>query len=281
MIFNENPNLLPSGSIPQSSWPVVVSFGGGTNSAAMLIEMARCGVKPDLIMFADTGGEFPETYEFVSAFSAWLVANGMPEVLTVRSTGKTLEEDCIDRHTLPSVAFGFKTCSQRWKTQPQDKYLNKWEPAREAWRMGGKVVKLIGYDADESHRIKDYDSQKYVVAYPLVSWGWGRKRCKETVASTGFRPAKSACYFCPNARPHEVLALAKSHPELMQRVQHMEANANLTQVKGLGRSWAWSDLVAAEAAQLKLFDDLSDSMPCGCYDGEGPDFTQPLELTHP
>jgi hypothetical protein len=122
-------------------------------------------------MFADTGGEFPETYEFVSAFSAWLVANGMPEVLTVRSTGKTLEEDCIDRHTLPSVAFGFKTCSQRWKTQPQDKYLNKWEPAREAWRMGGKVVKLIGYDADESHRIKDYDSQKYVVAYPLVSWG--------------------------------------------------------------------------------------------------------------
>jgi len=66
----------------------------------------------------------------------------------------------------------------------------------------------------------------------------------------------------------------------MQRVQRMEANANLTQVKGLGRSWAWSDLVAADAAQLKMFDDLSDSMPCGCYDGEGSDSALPNDQAH-
>lgn len=252
---------------PQANWPVVVSFGGGTNSAAMLIEMQRRGVKPDLILFADTGGELPETYEFVAAFSAWLVANGMPEVIIVRSTGKTLEQDCLDRQTLPSVAFGFKTCSQRWKTQPQDKFLNSWQPARAAWESGGKVVKLIGYDADEAHRIKDYDSGKFVVAYPLVSWGWGRAQCVKTVREAGFRPAKSACFFCPNARPHEVLALAQTHPELMHRVAQMEENAKLTEVKGLGRSWRWSDLIAADKSQMKLFGDASDAMPCGCYDG--------------
>jgi hypothetical protein len=252
---------------PPHEWPVVVSFGGGTNSAAMLIEMVRRGVKPDLIMFADTGGELPETYAFVAAFSAWLKANGMPELVTVRSTGKTLEQDCLDRKALPSVAYGFKTCSQRWKTQPQDKYLNNWPPAKFTWARGGKVVKLIGYDAGESHRIKDYDDKKYMVAYPLVSWGWGRKECVATVAAAGFSPAKSACFFCPNARPHEVLKLAKTHPELMERAAHMEANAELTQVKGLGRNWSWTALVNADAAQGKLFDDLAELMPCGCYDG--------------
>jgi len=255
------------GSPPSSAWPVVVSFGGGTNSAAMLIEMARRGVKPDLILFADTGGELPETYAFVAAFSAWLESNGLPAVVTVRSTGKTLEQDCIDRNALPSVAFGWKTCSQRWKTQPQDKYINNWKPARDAWASGGKVVKLIGYDAGEAHRIKDYDDKKYMVAYPLVSWGWGRKECITSVASAGFAPAKSACFFCPNSRPHEILALAKAHPELMARAARMEDNAELTELKGLGRSWRWSDLVNADAAQMKLFEDLSDPMPCGCYDG--------------
>ncbi len=106
-----------------------------------------------------------------------------------------------------------------------------------------------------------------MVTYPLVSWGWGRKECVKVVSLAGFSPAKSACFFCPNARPHEVLSLAKKHPELMARVTRMEDNAELTEVKGLGRNWRWSDLVNADAAQMKLFEDLSDEVPCGCYDG--------------
>lgn len=250
-----------------SDWPVVVSFGGGTNSAAMLIEMARRKVTPDLILFADTGGELPETYGFVSEFSFWLERNNMPPVTIVKNSGKTLEQDCLDRNTLPSVAFGFKTCSQRWKTQPQDKYLNHWERAKNAWNSKGRVIKLIGYDSDEAHRIKDYDSEKFMVDYPLVRWGWGRNKCKEVLASEGFKPAKSACFFCPNAKKHEVLALAKSHPDLMARVQVMESSAKLERVVGLGRSWAWTDLVRADDNQLKLFDDFTEPNPCGCYDG--------------
>jgi hypothetical protein len=252
----------------KQAWPVVVSFGGGTNSAAMLIEMTRRGVKPDLIMFADTGGELPETYQFVLDFSDWLVDRGMPEVVLVRSESKTLEQDCAERQTLPSLAFGFKTCSQRFKVQPQDKYLNNWTPAREAWASGGKVVKLIGYDSDESHRIKDYDSKKFAVAYPLVEWGWGRKECVAVVAAAGFKPAKSACFFCPAAKKWEVLSLAKTHPELMERALEMERNAKCEVVKGLGRNWRWEDLVKADEAQMKLFEDIADPIPCGCYDGE-------------
>jgi len=41
----------------------VVSFGGGTNSTAMLVGMWERGERPDAILFADTGGEKPHTYQ--------------------------------------------------------------------------------------------------------------------------------------------------------------------------------------------------------------------------
>ena len=59
----------------------------------MLIEMQKRGVIPDLILFADTGGELPQTYEFVNIFSDWLVKHDMPEVITVKYAKETLEEN--------------------------------------------------------------------------------------------------------------------------------------------------------------------------------------------
>ena len=95
------------------STPLIISFGGGTNSAAMLIEMQKRGVIPDLILFADTGGELPQTYEFVNIFSDWLVKHNMPAVITVKYAKETLEENCLRQNMLPSLAYGFKGCSQK------------------------------------------------------------------------------------------------------------------------------------------------------------------------
>ena len=41
----------------QENEMLVVSFGGGTNSTAMLVGMSERGIIPDAILFADTGGE--------------------------------------------------------------------------------------------------------------------------------------------------------------------------------------------------------------------------------
>jgi len=247
--------------------PVVVSFGGGTNSAAMLIEMARREVIPDLILFADTGGELPATYQFVNDFSEWLGREGMPGIVTVSKDGPTLEEDCHNRQTLPSVAFGFKSCSDHYKLRPQNKYLKTWQPAIDAWSAAKQVVKLIGYDAGEAHRVKDYSDKKYITEYPLVRWGWNRKKCAEVVASAGFSPTKSACYFCPNHKKGEVLRMARENPSKFAKAIEIERGAVAAKtVSGLGRSWKWEDLVNADKMQMKLFDDVPDPMPCGCFD---------------
>lgn len=67
-----------------SSMPIVVAYGGGKNSTAMLVLMWKLGIKPDLILFADTGGELPQTYEYIDLFNEWLTSVGMPSIITVR-----------------------------------------------------------------------------------------------------------------------------------------------------------------------------------------------------
>jgi hypothetical protein len=46
----------------------------------------------------------------------------------------------------------------------------------------------------------------------------------------------------------------------------LHERAELTSVKGLGRSFAWADLVKHSEAQLDLFSHTTE-IPCGCFDG--------------
>ena len=240
----------------------VVAFGAGVNSTAMLVEMSKRGIVPDLILFADTGGERPETYDAVRIVSAWCVAHGMPEIVTVREPGPTLEEDCLRRKALPSIAYGFKSCSQRWKARPQDRYLKTWLPDGASYR------KAIGYDVGEERRCRASDDDRCENWFPLIDWNLWRDDCEEICRAAGLPTNKSACFYCPSSRKPEVLQLAKDHPALMARAAAMESNAELTLIKGLGRHWSWTDLVASDAAQLRLFSDYGPpELECACYDG--------------
>jgi len=249
---------------------IVMSDGGGTNSMGMLIGLRDAGVVPDVIVFADTGSERPHTYEYMQIKREWLKRNGFPDLTVVRNTNKhgqeqTLEQDCLNRGALPSIAYGFKSCSQKFKIQPIDKFLNHHPMAIAAWAAGEKVTKLIGYDADESHRVRDYDDQKYTVAYPLLDYGWGRADCVAAIKNEGLPlPGKSSCFFCPNMRRGEILELHALHPDLAARAIAIEQNADLSSVKGLGRSWSWGSMLATPDM---FADHFEKPMPCGCYDG--------------
>ena len=107
----------------------VVSFGGGTNSTAMIIGMYLHKIPIDLILFADTGGEQPHTYEFMETFNEWLVKHGIPKIVSVEYHDKdgnrlTLEQECINSGRLPSIAYGFKKCSLKHKIGTQEKFCN-------------------------------------------------------------------------------------------------------------------------------------------------------------
>lgn len=251
---------------------VIASYGAGTNSTAELIECVRRGEKIDLILFADTGGERPETYKYVKRFSNWLINNGMPMIITVKKVDYkgdilTLEQNCLQQKMLPSIAYGFKSCSQKYKIQPQDKFVNNWQPAIDAWRNGVKVTKLIGYDAGEQRRAKYYEDKKYTFRYPLIEWDVDRDGCEQIIKSAGLSlPGKSSCFFCPSSKKKEILKMNKDHPDLLERAFILERNANLKVIPGLGRNFAWEKFIRAKESEFNMFCDYETGLPCGCYD---------------
>src|SRR5262245_57102805 len=108
--------------------PLVVAYGLGVDSTAMLVEFAKRGIRPALILFADTGGEKPETYAYLDVIRPYLAAAGFPDVTVVRYQPKraaydTLEGQCLHTGTLPSLAYGGKSCSLKYKRYPQDRYI--------------------------------------------------------------------------------------------------------------------------------------------------------------
>lgn len=264
-----------------------MAYGAGVNSTAMLVEFVRRGIVPDLILFADTGGEKPETYAYLPTIQAYLKEVNFPPVTTVRYQPKTapyrtLEGQCLHTGTLPSLAYGGKSCSIKYKRTPQDKYILERFPfhrskersrrivralgfdASEARRTYPGVVKAIGIDAGEGHRLtwsrsKEvtdrkpsreawFDEHVFTYYYPLVEWGMDRASCERSIRSAGLPvPAKSACFFCPASKKAEILWLREQHPALLERALTLEANAlpNLTSVRGLGRSYAWGEFLDA------------------------------------
>jgi hypothetical protein len=248
----------------------------------MLIGMYHNQIPVDLILFADTGAERPETYEYIQLFERWLLKHGFPSITHVKYTDEngnrlTLEDECIKSKTLPSLAYGFKKCSLKHKRGTQDKFCNRYPECKNIWRCRGKCVKRIGYDADEPQRkanaiVTDIQDKKYDYRYPLIDdWGWGRKECQEVIQSVGLPlPGKSSCFFCPSMKKREIRELHNLHPNLFERALAIERNAadGLISVKGLGRDFAWADFEQRDKAQSAMCGAFEDSsMPCGCYDG--------------
>lgn len=241
--------------------PLLVGFGGGVNSVAGLVLLYRLELVPDLITFADTVGEKPATYAYFSVVNGWLRSKGWPEIVVVRKasprTGDaSLEDECLRRETMPSRAFGLSSCAMRWKVEPQEKFLNHWQPARECWTRGRKPVKVLGYDGGEQRRAKIHEDAKLRYWYPLLEADLDRDSCLDLIRTEGLPvPPKSACFFCPSSTKAEVLDLREHQPALFERALLIERTAlasakhELVSVKGLGRHWSWEELASASDAQ--------------------------------
>jgi len=257
---------------PTMNRPIFINYGGGDNSTAVVVEWIRRGLPvPSGVFFADTGGEKPHTYQAVRDVSAWAEERGWPVFQTVRwirkvgkhaGTFRSLEETSLEREELPSLAYGYKGCSVKWKGQPIDAAVR----THPAYQPG--ALRIIGYDADEPHRWdRSKNTEEWDWWAPLVDWDMGREECLAAVADTPFAGGvgKSACFFCPASKGPEILALGDRYPHLLKRALELEANAvNRDPEKGLAGRRKWSSIVEQDRRQTKLFEPLE--VPCGCYD---------------
>jgi len=239
----------------------MISFGAGVNSVAMAVMLVNNGWRGPIV-FADTGGEHPETYCYLEYFGRWLAERGMeitvlspathPELYDKRerATG-TLEEFCLMRGIVPLLAS--RWCSQEWKQRALDK-----------WRKAHDIpITLQGICASEPRRIRDDP----FVRYPLYEDDITRGECGRIIQRAGLQvPIKSGCFFCPGQRLASWQRLYYDHPELYERAALIEDNAQRN-----GQKWATLDphgFTLREHARRRwegqMEMDLSEWLPCAC-----------------
>ena len=247
---------------------LVQCYGGGVNTAACLVLMARLGLTPRAIVMADPGSERSGTKHWRDVIlPPWLASRGFPQVevvsrLTegpfnsrVRAELETLRDECSRSGTIPSVAYGKKKCSAKHKGDPQRWWAARQPWTNEEWRAGRKLVKVVGYDLDEQRRAdkaaiaiapppagainpltgkppRDYgkwERERFTFWYPLIEAKLGREECEELIESEGLPlPPKSACTFCPNNTLEEWRELRETEPEAFADAVTMSRRAEAT-----------------------------------------------------
>ena len=269
--------------------PLIFAYGAGTDSTAALVGLKRRGIRPDLIMFANTGAEKRRTYRYLglgmtvtdaakgkktfhdlgidaSPIRRWLRAVGFPDITFVqyvptRAVYSNLEEELLYLGVLPSISYGGHTCSIKYKIVPQDKYCSKWQPALECWDADLKPIKVIGYDAGDADgkrcvknaQYASEDGSKYDMWYPLREWGWDRLRCKAEIAQALLpQPGKSACKFCGAAKAAELEEYeAEDLIDAIRVEDNGMASGKVTSLVGLSRGRNWRDHLEAKRILVK------------------------------
>lgn len=144
----------------------VLSYGGGTQSAALAL-MSAAGDMPrvDHVIFADTQGELPETYEYADYVEKKLAEAGIP---FHRVTSGSLEEALLSPErtmrnpTPPSHVVnpdGSKgrvsqyRCSYDYKRRIITQKVKQLCGGRGAWKKAN-VEQWLGFSVDEVNRCK-------------------------------------------------------------------------------------------------------------------------------
>lgn len=217
----------------------VLSYGGGLDSFAMLLDAINRGEKPDVVAFVDVSdpkhldpGEWPSTYRHIAEIVMPLCEREGIEFVTIDTTrfpvrdARSLFMWLAVRKQIP-VAGPARLCTVIAKVERFEAWAAQTFPGEciEVW---------IGFEAGEEARAaKDPNAGKPSSTrsnrFPPMEGGFCRCRCEALVRSMGFPvPRKSACTFCPYGTKGDWQTLAREQPDTFWAISQLEINKPLT-----------------------------------------------------
>lgn len=204
----------------------VVSFSGGKDSTAMLLRMLEMGMQIDIILFCDTGIEFPETYAHIQKVEE----NTGIKVTTVRSEYSyeyLMLEKPINRKKESlrgKQGYSWAGSLMRWctnllKTVPREHYLAELKKQYD-------IIEYIGIAADETERITRQCNSRPNVRLPLVEWGMTEADCLRYCKAKGYdwgglyeKFGRVSCWCCPLQPLEELRILHRDFPDLWAQLR--------------------------------------------------------------
>jgi 3'-phosphoadenosine 5'-phosphosulfate sulfotransferase (PAPS reductase)/FAD synthetase len=255
--------------------PAVVSFSGGRTSGYMLRRILDEGLQPDVhVLFADTGKERRETYDFVRACSTrwgvpicWVTRGDEREPWARRPGEPTPFELLLrERGYLPTPTM--RLCTQELKVRPM-----------KAWMLGRGYehwTNVVGIRADEPHRVarmRAPNKERWDVALPLADAGvterevldfWGRQ-----AFDLQLRTWEGNCDLCFLKSAAKLKRIMRDRPDLAPWWVEQEQRAR--QTFRLDRP-DYAALLRSSDAQGEMFADpeLDALSDCICHEGTGP-----------
>lgn len=212
-----------------------VSLSGGKDSTAMLLLMIERGMPIDIVLYADTGMEFPEMYEHLAKVDEYLYRERGLHLTTLRHPKgfewMMFEEpkqkpSSIKRRTeqgLPLYGNGWPGVRVRWCTGQLKTHLI----SKKANELKGSynAIHYVGIAADEAHRCKKD-------RYPLVEWNITEAEALAICYARGFDFGglyeiyhRASCWCCPFQRINELRNLRQHHPALWSRLLDLDKRA--------------------------------------------------------
>ena len=194
----------------------ILSFGAGVNTVALMLMLIQEGQPLDGVIFADTGGETPSTYESVEMAREYIEECGIPfTIVRARPRETDLYGTASRRRVIPSVQW--RWCTRDFKVSPIHRYYRK---------LGRHINQYVGIAYDEIYRMKDSRETYVTNIYPLIDRRFTRQDCIDLISEAGLPiPEKSGCYFCPFNSTKRWLQLLDSHPDLFEKAIALEENS--------------------------------------------------------
>lgn len=211
---------------------IIWSYGGGTQSIAIALLIVQGKIpQPDHIIFADTGGEMSEVWDYMHTYvepalqrNIEIASHKLATVDLYSHKGGLL----IPAYTEHGMLSTF--CSREWKTYVVRRYLRS---------IGiEKCTMWLGMSTDEVERLKPADVQWIEHYWPLCfDVPMNRMECRQLILNYGWPdPPKSACVWCPFLSNKEWQRMKRYSPKDFERAVETDKRIRQNDVLWLHRS---------------------------------------------
>lgn len=207
---------------------VVLSCSYGKDSTYCLLQIVDQGLPLDLVVFVDTGWEFPQMYEHIEKVKNYVKEKRGDSVMFVHIKSKKGFDNMLKKYRWPAA-------NRRWCTAEKIALLNRFYK-NYLYSQGLEIIEIIGFAADEEDRIEGKrgdkkKSKKIWSWFPMGSQEWNTDEqeallyCKER----GFDWSglynhfdRVSCFCCPLKSNQEIRVLREHFSDLWTEMLRKE-----------------------------------------------------------
>jgi 3'-phosphoadenosine 5'-phosphosulfate sulfotransferase (PAPS reductase)/FAD synthetase len=205
----------------------VAFWSGHANSSAMVLRMKEIHKEPDLIVYASTGGEFDEVYDFMERFEK-IIGIQVIRCNRIERNPDYQFEAFFNRPWLAGCNLGGQIHGMPHQNRPCWHHRNVKEPCYKQYGWGAKE-QYIGFTIDEIRRATPMLATHPNSRFPLIEWGWHAKDSIEYLRKQGIPHFiydlgfdRMGCWFCHQQGEKALRIIFEHFPDKWEKLLEYE-----------------------------------------------------------